>query len=199
MASVMACAPWSVPRRHITTSETTSPRTNPVWERRGSHSNSPLECRPTGKSSRLREQQSESRAVTGSRLHFDLAIMKLNDAKHHRQTDAAALFFRREIQVEDPPEMLWWNADASVLHRHLDPMARHRTARHTQRPAVRHRLARVYRQIEQRLLKHTGIGVDFGHAGGAFRFDDDPAPLGFGSRHRRDFADEGCQMYGLQL
>ena len=53
----------------------------------------------------LGKHQSESRAVPGSRLHFDLAVMQLDDAVDHRQADAAALFlvvkYRSKIRCRD--------------------------------------------------------------------------------------------------
>ena len=64
--------------------------------------------------SRLRQQDSERRARPWSRLYLNLAVVHLHGAIHHRQADAAALLLRREIQIEDPLQMLGLDADAGV-------------------------------------------------------------------------------------
>ena len=73
--------------------------------------------------SRLREDQPEPRAAAGRRLHFDFAVVQLDDAVDHRQADAAAFFLGREIQIENPAEVLGRNPDAGVLDVDLDPAA----------------------------------------------------------------------------
>ncbi len=60
--------------------------------------------------------------------HFDFPVVQLDDPVDHRQTDAASLFLGREIQIENPAEMLRWNADAGVLDVDLDPAPRRRPA-----------------------------------------------------------------------
>ena len=84
----------------------------------------------------LRKHQSKPSAAPWRGLHFDLAVVQLDDAVDHRETDAAALLLRREIQVEDPLQMLRRNADAGVFDVELDAFPRDRTTGEPQRPAV---------------------------------------------------------------
>src|SRR5947208_14420280 len=92
---------------------------------------------------RLREQHSKRRPGAWSRLYFNLAVMHLYDAIHHREADPASLFLRREIEVEDALQMLRRNADAGIDERHRYPTARGAVTHHAARAAFGHRRPRI--------------------------------------------------------
>src|ERR1051326_72726 len=103
-----------------------------------SSSQSPTSKSPT--SLRPREHQSEPGPPARRGLHLNLSVVELDDAVDHRQADAAAFLFRREIEIEDLLQMLGGNADAGVLDVHFDAAVGRAAAADLQRPAVRHRL-----------------------------------------------------------
>src|SRR4051794_2571543 len=82
--------------------------------------------------SRLWQSDPERRPALGNGLHFDLAIVQLNDPIDHRQSDAAAFFLRREIQIEDLLKMLRADADACIFDRDFHLSAGDRPTRKTQ-------------------------------------------------------------------
>ena len=64
-----------------------------------------------------------------SRLHLDLAAVQLHDPVDDRQADAAAFGLGREVQIENPVELVGRNPDASVFDRQRDPAILVRLAR----------------------------------------------------------------------
>src|SRR4051812_42787845 len=87
------------------------------------------------------QQHPERRPATVGRFDFYVAVVELDDAIDHRETDACPMILRREIQVKDLLEMLRRDADAGVVEPDLDAVGRHGRRRQVQRSAVRHRLA----------------------------------------------------------
>src|SRR3954449_2637087 len=73
---------------------------------------------------RLREEKSELRPPAWRGLHFDLAVVQLDDPEHHRETDPTALFLGGEIQVEDARQILGRNPDTGVFDRERDAAPR---------------------------------------------------------------------------
>ena len=69
---------------------------------------------PGGRASCLRERDPERRALPWRRLYLNFAIVHLNGPVDHRETDAAAAVLGREIQIENPLQMLGFDADAGV-------------------------------------------------------------------------------------
>src|SRR5262249_60668953 len=65
---------------------------------------------------RLWEDEAESGPAARSRLDLDFAVVELDDTIDHREADARAPLLGREVEVEDLPEVLGWNADAGVFH-----------------------------------------------------------------------------------
>ena len=55
------------------------------------------------------------------RLHFDFTVVQLHDAEDHRQVDAAPLLLGREIQIEDPRQVLRRDTDAGVFDEEPTP------------------------------------------------------------------------------
>ncbi len=47
------------------------------------------------------QKNAKGRAAARDRLHFQLAIVHLDDAVDHRQADARSMILRREVQVKD--------------------------------------------------------------------------------------------------
>ena len=108
------------------------------------------------------------------------------------------MILRREIQVEDLAEVLWLDADAGVLDPHLHPVARARRRRQPQGTAVRHRLARVDRQVEKRLPQHRRVAVDRRARVGGLDLDADAVLARLGLDDRQNLVEERRHAHGLQ-
>src|SRR5262249_53935408 len=99
-------------------------------------------------------------ALPRSRLYFNLAVVHLNRAINHRETDAAAFRLGREVNIEDPLQVLRLDAASGVRHYQLGTVAASRLARQPQGSPIWHRLTRVQRQVQNRLAQHRRIAVD---------------------------------------
>ena len=72
----------------------------------------------------LRQEHAERRSAAWRRLHLDVAVVHLHRTVDHREADAAAFFFRREIQIEDSLQVLRFDPDAGVGERDQHTAAR---------------------------------------------------------------------------
>ena len=62
-------------------------------------------------SSCLWQEDAERGSAAGRGLHFDLAVVHLHGPVDHRQPDAAPLLLGREVQVENPLQVIRLDAD----------------------------------------------------------------------------------------
>jgi hypothetical protein len=95
----------------------------------------------------LRQQQRERGAAAGRGLHFDLAVVHLDDPVDHRQPDPGSMILRREVEVKDTVEVLG-RIPTPCPRPELDPVSE-RGAVKPQRPGSAC-LAGVDRQVEDR-------------------------------------------------
>ena len=113
---------------------------------------------------RLLKEKPEPRAAARRGLHFHFAVMKLDDPEHHRQTNPATLFFRREIQVEDPTQVFRRYAHARVFNRYFDapppPVAPLRSAATPTGPEATRQVREIIDGTQKMLDGVSSLGTD---------------------------------------
>src|SRR5688572_23965185 len=103
------------------------------------------------------QKNAKRRAPAGDRLHFQLAVVHLDDAVDHRQADARSMILRREVQVKDLFKVGGRDANACIFDANFDAVAGCRRTNEPERSAVGHRLAAVDGEVEKRLPQHRGV------------------------------------------
>src|SRR6266508_892385 len=106
------------------------------------------------------KDDAEAGACADLRLDFDSAVVQLHGAEGLRQADAAALGFGGVIKVEDLVVRVFGDSGPAVSDGDEDAVFFVAAGMYREPPAVRHDLAAVDDDVEDRLFEQVGVGFD---------------------------------------
>src|SRR5262245_26540509 len=106
------------------------------------------------------KDDAEAGAFADFRLDFDPAVVQLHGAEGLGQADAAALGFSGVIKVEDLVLRVFGDSGPAVSDGDEDAVFFVTAGMYREPPAVRHDLAAVDDDVEDRLFEQVGVGFD---------------------------------------